>query len=662
MFYRIALLLLFGPAAGSVRGQATTNSEQPLSDRQVSYRMDVTLDATQRTVSGTQRLTWRNPGNVPVDELQFHLYLNGFSPGSTFQVESGGAHRGFSDARDDRWGGVEITRMQVAGELPADLLGRLPYSGGPTDLTGSMRFIQPDDNNLRDRTVMAVSLPEPVAPGATIALDMDFESSLPRITARTGFTEDSDGNPFFMVAQWFPKIAVYEVPGQRYVPADASEGTWNAHQFHANSEFYADFGTYDVTMRVPESYVVGASGVRASEEVVDGTRTIRYIADDVHDFAWTAYEGYQVYEETWRHVNIRLLLRPEHDSEGQMRRHFDAATAALDRFDAWVGEYPYTSLTLVDGIGGANGMEYPTLITCGTVYMIPEWARLLELVTVHEFGHQYFYGLLASNEFEEAWLDEGMNSYVESKIMDDVYGPGSALDLPGLPLSDRNMQRLSYTKQNPSSGALFTRSWEYEFGSDYGKNSYAKPATVMNTLEAHLGWETMRTFLRTYYSRWRFKHPSTHDLQETLEDVAGQDMDWFFDQYVYGTAVLDYRIANISSSRDLSVPDSLDANYLHTVRVERVYDGYMPTTLRMEFEDGTHHDVSWSGEDRWREFSHSGASRLKEAYLDPEGGLWLETRRLNNRRSLATQTPGSRERRKFATRFQQLALLISAIF
>jgi hypothetical protein len=394
----------------------------------------------------------------------------------------------------------------------------------------------------------------------------------------------------------------------------------------------------------------------------DGTRTIRYVADDVHDFAWTAYEGYQVYEETWRHVNIRLLLRPEHDSEQQMRRHFDAATAALERFDSWVGEYPYTSLTLVDGIGGANGMEYPTLITCGTVYMIPEWARFLELVTIHEFGHQYFYGLLASNEFEEAWLDEGMNSYVESKIMDDAYGPGSALDIPGLPLGDRNMQRLGYTKQNPSSGALFTRSWEYEFGSDYGKNSYSKPATVMNTLEAYLGWETMRTFLRTYYSTWRFKHPTTRDLQETMEEVAGQDMDWFFDQYVYGTAVLDYRIDAISSTRDRSVADSLDANYLHTVRVERVYGGYMPTTIRLAFEDGTHYDIPWNGEDNWREFSHAGPSRLKEAYLDPDGSLWLETSRLNNRRSLAAETPGAREHRKFATRFQQLALLISAIF
>ena len=149
--------------------------------------------------------------------------------------------------------------------------------------------------------------------------------------ARTGWSDDGNGNPFFMVAQWFPKIAVYEVPGQRYVPEDAEEGRWNAHQFHANSEFYADFGTYDVTMRVPETYVLGASGLEVSSRTADGMTTYRYRADDVHDFAWTAYEGYAEYQETWRHVTIRLLLRSDHDTETQRRRHFDAAIDRPDR-------------------------------------------------------------------------------------------------------------------------------------------------------------------------------------------------------------------------------------------------------------------------------------------------------------------------------------------
>jgi hypothetical protein len=525
-----------------------------------------------------------------------------------------------------------------------------------------MRFIQPDDGNRNDRTVMAVRLPNPVLPGETIALDMEFESKMPRVVARTGFAEDKDGDPFFMVAQWFPKIAVYEIPGQRYVPADAPSGQWNAHQFHANSEFYADFGTYDVTLKVPESFEVGASGVRVEEGTEGWLKTLRYQADDVHDFAWTAYEHYRVHEETWRHVQLRLLLRPAHDTETQVRRHMDSAIAALERFDDWVGEYPYTTLTIVDAPGGASGMEYPTLITGLTQYMAPSWMRLPELVNIHEFGHQYFYGIIASNEFEEAWLDEGMNSYVESKIMDDAYGEGAVMDIPGLPVGGRQMQRLGYVKQNPSSGNLTTWSWKYDFAADYGKNSYAKPATVMNTLEGYLGWETMRTFLRTYYNEWRFRHPTTRDLQDVVESVSGQDLDWFFQQYVYGSAVLDYRVDAISFSRDRSIPDSLDARYNYRVVVERMFDGTMPTVLRLEFEDGTHRDIPWDGTDRWKEFNASGEKRLAAASVDPEGLLWLEVERLNNRRAIQPLSPGATERRKFAVRFQQLVLLISALF
>ncbi len=663
MFLRIlaAALVVLVLLPDGVRAQATTIHDGPLSERRVSYTMEVSLDPDRRAVSGRQRLTWRNPDSVPVDELQFHLYLNAFKPGSTFQEESGGVHRGFSSQDDDRWGGITVQRMRIASDLPADLAGSLAYPGPEVDITDRIRFIQPDDDNADDETVIAVSLPRAVEPGETIALDIDFESIMPRIIARTGFDEDSDGRPFFFVGQWFPKIGVYEVPGQRYVPADASRGAWNTHQFHSNSEFYADYGTYDVTLRVPESFVVGASGVRVEESSDGSSQVLRYRADDVHDFAWTAYEGYLVFEDQWEHVAIRLLLRPEHAD--QVARHFDAAKFGLDRFTAWVGEYPYTTLTLVDGLGGSNGMEYPTLITCGTYYRMPGWLRAPEMVTVHEFGHQYFYGLLGSNEFEEAWLDEGMNSYVESRVMDDAYGPGAMMSLPGLPIGDRDMQRLSYTKDDPSRGALFTWSWKYRFG-DYGKASYAKPATIMNALEGYLGWERMRTFLRTYYERWRFRHPTTRDLQDVAEDVAGEDLDWFFDQYVYGTAVLDYAIDSIGNTEvaDPSGADSVDW-YRSRIRVERVYDGTFPVTIRARFADGSTEDVRWDGVSRWEEFTFTKPVRLEEAYIDPDDILWVETDRLNNRRTLAPSDAfAGRERRKFTTRFQQILYVIQALF
>lgn len=648
----LAFLAACGLAAPLLAQPATT-SDAPLSERRVAYDIDVRLDPETRSIEGQQRLTWRNPDRVPVDELQFHLYLNAFRDDrSTFMREGGHRHRDF-EASEGSPGSIEITRMTLLDAPQPDVSPRVPGAGAGVDLTGALRFIQPDDGNVDDRTVVAVTLPRPVEPGETVTLDIAFDATFPRVFARTGWEEKSGGELFFLGAQWFPKLGVYEVPGQRYVPADAPRGQWNTHQFHANGEFYADFGTYEVTLTTPAGYVVGATGVRVAEAAGEGTQTVTYRAEDVHDFAWTASNDFLEYTDTWRHVNLRLLLQPEH--RGQAQRHFDAAKAALEYFDEWVGPYPYTTLTLVDGIGGSNGMEYPTFITCGTTYGLPEWLRALEVVTIHEFGHQYFYGLLASNEFEEAWLDEGINSYLETRILDTHYGAGSVLDFPGLRMGDRAFQRVTYTKMHPERGALFMRSWDYASFNDYGRNAYAKPATVLTTLERYLGWDTMHRILRTYYDRWRFRHPTTRDFIAVAEEVAGRDLDWFFDQFVYGSATVDYEVESIANP---SSSDTTGAQARVTVR--RRSDGYFPQVLRVRFDDGTTEDVAWDGRDAWKRFTFD--RRVAEAYLDPEHVVWLDLDRLNNRRlARADATLARKVQLKFTVWIQQLFYLVTAL-
>ncbi len=632
--------------------------------------MVVRLDPDLKTVSGVERITWRNAGPVPVSELQFHLYLNAFSgPETTFMKEGGAEHRGFSATEDDRWGGVEINRMVIASDppLPHGDFNAIPspMPGAPVgiDITDSIEFIRPDDGNENDFTVITVQLPEPVNPGETIALNVDFTSKLPRVTARTGWAEKKNGSMFFFVGQWFPKLGVYEVPGQRYVPAEAEEGRWNTHQFHQNSEWYADYGTYRVRMTVPSDYTLGATGVRVAEESADGTTTYTYVADDVHDFAWTASQDYLEFYDRWKHVEIRLLLQPEH--EGQVKRHFDAAKIGLKYFDDWYGEYPYTTLTLVDGIGGSNGMEYPTLITCGTFYGLPDWFRPLELVLIHEFGHQYWYGLLGSNEFEEAWLDEGINSYTEMRIMDDAYGFGSATAFPGLEINASDMQRLAYTKSNPTRGKIYTYSWKHDFN-DYGKVSYAKPATVLGTLEGYIGTNRMRTLMRTYYTRWRFRHPTTRDFIDVANEIAGEDLSWFFDQFVYGSVAVDYAVNRVSNKRtdqrsgdngdndgddgdpnadadananadadadDVAEADSDDGGkqYLSTIVLQRKQSGVMPVDAFIRFENGETESFVWDGRDEWKKIEYRGSYRVDEVYIDPENKVLLDLNKLNNR-------------------------------
>ena len=646
------LFVVFSPLLEQeARSQQALLEDGPLSERRVSYTMDVELDPEAKAVHGTQRITWRNPDTVPVDELQFHMYLNAFkNEQSTFMVESGGEHRGMTTDAEDPWGGVDITSLRIASDEMTDMA---PLGEAERDLTEYIQFIQPDDNNVNDQTVISVALPDAVQPGETITLDVEFESKLPQIFARTGWQQKANDSLFFMVAQWFPKLGVYEIPGQRYVPIDAEEGAWSTHQFHANSEFYADFGTYDVTITTPEHYTVGATGVEVRSSVENGKKTVTYRAEDVHDFAWTASGEFLTYMDSWGDVSLKLLLQPEH--KGQEDRHFQAVKLALEKFDEWVGPYPYSTLTLIDGVGGSNGMEYPTLFTCGTYYQLPSWLRILEVVTIHEFGHQYFYGLLASNEAEEAWLDEGINSYLEVKIMDEGYGSGSVIDLPAPKISDGAFQRLNYTRNRPGSGALFTRSWEYT-GSDYGKASYSKPATVLLTLEGYLGWETMKKVLQTYYQRWRFRHPTTRDFQAVVEDVSGQDLDWFFEAYVYGTDVIDYSVTDLDISLDAGT-------YKNEVVITRLRNGVFPQTLQVTFADGRQLTETWDGQEQEKRFLFSGDVPLHQAYLDPDFLVRLDISRINNRRVVEAERSFARKQQLNTTLWlQRILYLFSGLF
>ena len=187
-------------------------------------------------------------------------------------------------------------------------------------------------------TVMKISLPKPAFPGDTVFLKMDFHVKLPAKIIRTGYTDDH-----FFVAQWFQKFGVYEPSGMRY----SITGGWNRHQFHSRSEFYSDHSVYDVKINLPEEYVVGTGGVLLNEAVAgDGSKNLTYRAEDIVDFAWTAWPGYAVYTDHWKDVKITFLL-PQ-DRINQVDRQLAAVKNALEYFSENVGPYPWPYLTFVD--------------------------------------------------------------------------------------------------------------------------------------------------------------------------------------------------------------------------------------------------------------------------------------------------------------------------
>jgi hypothetical protein len=520
------------------------------------------------------------------------------------------------------------------------------------------QFIQPDDSNRDDHTVIRVPLTKPVGPGETLVLDIDFRAKLPKIFARTGYSQD-----YFLVGQWFPKIGVYEAAGTRYQPAGPGKvGRWNCHQFHADSEFYADYGVYDVNITAPKDYWVSATGLFQSEKLhSNGTKTILYHAEDVVDFAWTASPHFQVVNDAWKRpsgastpgdsVKIELLMQPEHLH--QAKRHLDAAKAALAYFDRHLGKYPFPNLTIVDPpvhAEGSAGMEYPTFITAGTAWFIPEGARFPEQVTVHEFGHQYFMQLLATNEFEEAWFDEGFNQYYEGRVMDETYGARSSqIDLFGFRMGNLETSRDSYVHQdNPANGSSFGNTWQLPQG-QYGVLTYFKTATWLRTLEGLVGRPVMDEIMRTYFARWQFKHPNATNFIAVVNEVVpkrlgnkyGPDMNWFFDQVLYGDQVVDYRLASIRNRKQNGQQQSI-------ITVERRADGQMPVDVLVHFDNGREQLLYWDGKARQRTFTLRGKASAVWATVDPKQKIYMDINLNNNSLTLE---PSSAPAAKFATKF-----------
>src|SRR5690606_13888649 len=244
-------------SAADAWGGPRADDAATLSDRVVAYSIDAELDPDKHTIKGRQQLTWRNRSAQPVCSVYLHLYLNGFDgPGSTFMTEQRASEQGFRSnvsTGDGEYGYIRLDKVAQAGAA------------------AKWTFVQPDGGPKTDRSVVRIDLPQPVAPGASTTLDIDFFDQLPRVVARTGYY-----GSFHLVAQWFPKIGVLELPGER----GATAPRWNAHEFHLHSEFYADFGSYDVRITVPRGYTVGSTGKLDGTPVEKaGKVTHRYLQD-----------------------------------------------------------------------------------------------------------------------------------------------------------------------------------------------------------------------------------------------------------------------------------------------------------------------------------------------------------------------------------------------
>ncbi len=611
------------PSSASAWGGERAADSGTLSDRVVSYKIDATLDPVKHTVKGQQQLGWRNRSAQPVCSVYLHLYLNAFKKGSTFRTEQEKGFKFRSGVTSDE---------KEAGD--AKLLSVMQNGQAV-----KWQFVQPDGGPKTDQTVVRLDLPMPVAAGATTQLDIAFENKLPRVVARTGYFDT-----FHLVGQWFPKIGVLELPGER----GASAPRWNAHEMHLHSEFYADFGSYDVKLTVPDNYIVGATGALQGAPVrKNGWTTHHYAQDDVHDFAWTAYDKYGTpLESTWRSpaghdVKVRVLYPKGYEASGKFV--MKSTVDSLDYFSKTLGAYPYKTVTAVVpayNADEAGGMEYPTFFTATLTepskkgYGVPD--LMLDFVTIHEFGHGYFYGILASNEFEEPMLDEGMNEYWDMRMVRDLNrGPKiERFDKKGfVPFNTFAVERVMSRPDKPED-PLGNSAWNRKSSQSYTR-VYQGTSTVMHDIEVAVGRESMERAVKLYYDRWKFRHPSIADLEQALIDGTGRPdiIKPYFAAQIYGAKRLNDRIASVSTAAAASGFET---------RVDLRRSGVaLPRSLVVTFKDGSRQTRLITDAKAAQNLVFTSTSPAVSAALDPSGGNYLDINLNDNARTVVAVDTGS---------------------
>jgi Peptidase family M1 domain len=630
---------LFAPIAGA------------RTPRVANYRISATLDPGRHLINATQTLTWTNYGKSPVDRMPFHLYLNGFkSETSLFMQTSRGKHRAAQST--DNWGFIDVASIRIGGN----------------ELRSQARFIGPDE------TVLEVPLPVPLLPGETLEVTMRFTDQLPEVFARTGFK-----GYFHMVGQWFPKIGVR-------VGAPGAE-QWACEPFHVSNEFFADFGTYDVEITVPDTYVVAATGVltAALRDESRGVRTLRFRAEDVHDFAWMADPFMERISgtATLAHstVEVRVWFRPEQREFA--KRHLRAGIAAIETMSEMFIPYPWPIATIIDppmdAVDGAGGMEYPTLVTtAGDSVFSPPGIRMPEMVTTHELGHQWFQGILASNEVDEAWLDEGVNQWVNGVVLERLHdAPTSAADWMGVQLGVFDLTRAAtdYPESIPS--PIATAAYAFVDNDAFSAATYSRTMLVLRTLEAMVGRPAFLAAMKHYAETWAFRHPTGKDFYDALSQHLGRDLSWFFHAAFHqvGGSAFQIRSMDCRASHaprgvfgdgadrkvvgESAAPDT--GAFRCNVTVQNTGTIRVPIDLEVLFEDGTKERLRWenTGAADWKDFEFERSSAISEVQLDPDGAIWTSDPMQLHRRVIGDPRASYRSAARIGFWAQSLMQLVS---
>jgi hypothetical protein len=583
------LLLLFA----SLHIQAQNYFQQ-----EVNYTIDVSLDDVNHTLDGQIEMEYHNNSPNELHFIWIHLWPNAYKNKQTAMsqqnLENGDTDFYYADEKDR--GHIDNLNFTVDG-----VKVKMEYHPEHID-------------------ICKVILNEPLKAGSSVLINTPFFVKIP--DAR--FSRLGHVGQAYMITQWYPKPAVYDQNG------------WHPMPYLSQGEFFSEFGSFDVSITLPDNYTVGATGVLQNEEEIarlnqlanrrikkasvdtlkkgvyrteswvtpssSKNKTLHYKQDKVHDFAWFANKDFQVLkgEVALPHSNdtVTTWAMFTENEATLWKKSIEYLNDAVYYYSLWNGDYPYAHCTAVDGtIAAGGGMEYPMVTVIGESGS----SSTLETVIVHEVGHNWFYGILGNNEREHPWMDEGLNSFNESRYMHTKYKDkqkgGLSIQVGGFDASALlGIEHLGYKQLQHEmmfrimanmgkDQAIADRSEDFT-NMNYGCIVYGKSSIVFDYLRAYLGDELFDKAMKSYYEKWKFKHPQPKDLQNVLEEVSQKDLTWFFKGLIESQDHIDYAICHhkkgklkLKNKGKVMGPLAVQAIKNEEVVVEKWVEGFEKDTI-----------------------------------------------------------------------------------
>lgn len=486
------LLLLFSLLISAVV-HAQTNYWQ----QQVDVDIKATLNDTANTLNGNISMRYKNNSPDTLHYIWIHLWPNAYKNDRTALSDQllGNGRTDFYFSKEENKGYINRLNFKVDDEV-AEI-----------------------KDHPRHQDIVQLILPKPLAPGTSITIQTPFNVKIPHVFSRSGHVGNS-----FQLTQWYPKPAVYDKKG------------WHPMPYLDQGEFYSEFGNYNVTITLPEAYKVAATGKMLSKNVADTMQTLLFAQDNVHDFAWFASKDYVVKHDTLqlqsKIIDVNIFHFPR--SEKSWLNGIELIKQAVKTKSQWIGEYPYPVVTVVEEPAGSHasygGMEYPTI----TILSASQNEKALDFLINHEVGHNWFQGILGSNERKHPWMDEGMNSYYDKRYGLYRYNSG------GADVINSNSQFIKKREPDDITATLLStvvnikKDQPIETASEnfttynYNLVAYEKTAQWMQLLEKELGIALFDSVMKTYFSHWQFKHPYPEDFKALAEEISGKKLEPIF--------------------------------------------------------------------------------------------------------------------------------------